>query len=48
LQKIRRSEDNRHVTIGTEDYFLSLDGYLMPAKKDQTPPDLKYFKQTKK
>jgi hypothetical protein len=41
------SEDNRHVQIGTEDYFISLDGYLMPAKKNQAPPDLKYFKQTK-
>ena len=41
------SEDNRHVTIGNEDYVLSFDGYLMPAKKDQKPPDLKYFKQTK-
>jgi hypothetical protein len=42
------SEDNRHVQIGAEDYFISIDGYLMPAKKDQAPPDLKYFKQTKK
>jgi hypothetical protein len=42
------SEDNRHVTIGNQDYVLSFDGYLMPAKKDQPPPDLKYFKQTKK
>jgi hypothetical protein len=42
------SEDNHHVTIGAEDYVLSFDGYLMPAKKDQAPPDLKYFKQTKK
>jgi hypothetical protein len=42
------SEDNRHVTIGDQDYVLSFDGYLMPAKKDQAPPDLKYFKQTKK
>jgi hypothetical protein len=42
------SEDNRHVTIGDQDYVLSFDGYLMPAKKDQPPPDLKYFKQTKK
>jgi hypothetical protein len=41
------SEDNRHVTIGNQDYVLSFDGYLMPAKKDQPPPDLKYFKQTK-
>jgi hypothetical protein len=41
------SEDNRHVTIGNQDYVLSFDGYLMPAKKDQPPPDLKFFKQTK-
>jgi hypothetical protein len=40
------SEDNRHVTIGNEDYVLSFDAYLMPAKKNQKPPDLKYFKQT--
>jgi hypothetical protein len=24
---------------------MSADGYLMPAKKDQPPPDLRYFKQ---
>jgi hypothetical protein len=42
------SENNNHVTIGKEHYFLSGDGYLMPAKKDQPPPDLRYFKQTKK
>ena len=38
------SENNNHVTIGKEHYFLSADGYLMPAKKDQPPPDLRYFK----
>jgi hypothetical protein len=27
---------------------LSGDGYLMPARKDQRPPDLRYFKQTQK
>jgi len=42
------SEDNHHVTIGNENYFLSADGHLMPAKKDQNPPDLKYFKQSRK
>jgi hypothetical protein len=42
------SEDNHHVSIGSEHYFLSADGYLMPAKKGQTPPDLKYFKQSQK
>ena len=42
------SEDNHHVAIGNENYFLSADGHLMPAKKDQPPPDLKYFKQSRK
>jgi hypothetical protein len=32
------------VVIGKENYFLSADGMLMPAKKDQPPPDLRYFK----
>jgi hypothetical protein len=27
---------------------LSADGKLMPAKKDQRPPDLRYFDQTRK
>jgi hypothetical protein len=40
-------EDNNHVVIGNEDYMLSADGLLMPAKKGQRPPDLRYFKQTK-
>jgi hypothetical protein len=39
------SENNNHVLIGKENYFLSADGYLMPAKKDQPPPDLRYFKK---
>ena len=42
------AENNVHVAIGNEDYFLSADGLLMPAKKDQPPPDLRYFKQTRK
>lgn len=37
------SEDNHHVAIGKENYFLSADGYLMPTKKGQLPPDLRYF-----
>jgi hypothetical protein len=41
-------ENNPHVSIGNEDYMLSADGLLMPAKKDQAPPDLRYFKQPKK
>ena len=35
-----------HVRIGTENYYLSGDGRLMPAKKGQSPPDLRYFKQS--
>jgi hypothetical protein len=42
------AEGNQHVRVGKENYMLSADGYLMPAKKDQPPPDLRYFKQTGK
>jgi hypothetical protein len=42
------AEDNHHVTIGKDDYFISADGLLMPAKKDQAPPDLRYFRQSRK
>jgi hypothetical protein len=42
------TEGNGQVVIGKENYFLSGDGLLMPAKKDQAPPDLRYFKQTLK
>jgi len=38
-------EANNHVKIGSEGYMLSADGFLMPAKKDQPPPDLRYFKR---
>jgi hypothetical protein len=40
-------EGNAHVAIGKEVYYLGADNVLMPAKKDQPPPDLRYFKQTK-
>jgi hypothetical protein len=42
------AENNVHVTIGDQNYFLSGEGLLMPAKKDQPPPDLRYFKQPAK
>jgi hypothetical protein len=42
------TEGNNQVIIGEEPYFLSGDGMLMPTKKDQAPPDLRYFKQTQK
>jgi hypothetical protein len=31
------------VTIGKEVYYQSADGTIMPTKKGQAPPDLKYF-----
>jgi hypothetical protein len=39
------AENNSLVRIGNEVYYTSADGMLMPAKKDQRPPDLRYFKQ---
>ncbi len=39
------AEDDHQVKIGKEQYFLSGDGLLMPARKDQPPPDLKFFNQ---
>jgi hypothetical protein len=36
-------ENNQHVFIGKENYLLSADGFLMPARKDQPPPDLRRF-----
>ena len=38
------AEGNAYVTIDKETYFLSADGLLMPMKKGQTPPDLRYFR----
>jgi hypothetical protein len=37
------AESNNHVMVGKEYYFLSADGYLMPTRKDQPPPDGRYF-----
>jgi hypothetical protein len=42
------AENNLHVRIGTDDYFLSAEGHLMPTRKDQAPPDLRYFSQPRK
>jgi len=38
------AEANEHVFLNNENYMRSADGYLMPSKKNQTPPDLRYFK----
>jgi hypothetical protein len=37
------AENNQHVHIGDENYMIGADGLLMPAKKNQQPPDLRYF-----
>ncbi len=37
------AENNNYVFLGKQTYFLSADGYLMPTRKDQAPPDLHYF-----
>jgi hypothetical protein len=37
------AENNPHVAIQKQDYMLSADGLLMPAKKNQPAPDLRYF-----
>ena len=42
------AETNRHVRIGNEGYLLSADGLLMPVRKGQPPPDLRYFRQSPK
>ena len=42
------AENNVHVNVGDEVYFLSGEGFLMPSKKDQPPPDLRYFNRSKK
>ncbi len=43
------NENNHHVVIGKENYYLNgSDGLLMPAKKDQAPPNLKYFQSPPK
>jgi hypothetical protein len=38
------AEGNQLVRIAGQNYMVSGDGYLMPTRKGQAPPDLKYFK----
>jgi hypothetical protein len=40
-------EGNLWIRIGDDAYYISVDGKLMPSKKDQPPPDLKYFGRSK-
>jgi hypothetical protein len=48
FSRVSCMEGTSDIVIGKENYFLSAEGLLMPAKKDQPPPDLRYFKQTQK
>ena len=41
------NEDNLQVNIENEHYMLNSARELMPAKKDQRPPNLKHFNQAK-
>src|SRR5262245_46333609 len=42
------AEGNHHVQIGKDNYYVSEDGFLMPVRKNQAPPDLRYFSQKPK
>src|SRR5262249_11516326 len=42
------NEYNGQIMIGGENYYLSGEGHLMPTRKDQPPPDLRYFKKAQK
>jgi hypothetical protein len=46
--RVACTETTQQIVVGKEPYMMSADGFLMPAKKDQAPPDLRYFKQTQK
>jgi len=38
------TENNHHVVIGKQGYYVSSEGYLMPTRKGQKPPEMRYFK----
>ena len=40
-------EGNANIVIGKENYWR-VDGLLLPTKKNQAPPDLRYFNQSQK
>jgi hypothetical protein len=48
FSRVSCMEGSNDVVIAKENYFLSAEGLLMPAKKDQPPPDLRYFKQSQR
>jgi hypothetical protein len=42
------AENNPLILVGQESYYVSQDGFLMPVKRGQRPPDLRYFKPAEK
>ena len=42
------AENNPWLSIGKATYYMSGDGYLMPTKRDQSPPDTRYFSPARK
>jgi hypothetical protein len=42
------AEDNHHLVLGNEDYLVSEDGFIMPTRKGQNPPDLRNFAQPRR
>jgi hypothetical protein len=40
-------EDNHQIKIGSERYYVSGDGYLMPTRRDQPAPDLRAFDRSR-
>ncbi len=47
-REVTCAENNNHVEIERQDYMLSPEGRLMPTRKDQPPPDLRYFNRARK
>jgi len=47
-REVTCAENNNHVEIGKQNYMLNPDGQLMPTRKDQPPPDLRYFNRARK
>ena len=45
-REVTCAENNNHVEIGRQDYLLSPEGRLMPTRKGQPPPDLRYFNRS--
>jgi hypothetical protein len=42
------AEGNQLIRVANESYMESADGYLMPTRKGQAPPDLSFFNSAKK